>query len=145
MIESHKAASARVFADIYGQGRFELIDELFHPEYAQKPIGYGGHAGVRRHAEELRAAFPDLRLELIDQLAEADGVVNFLLLTGTHGGPLLEHIPPSGRQVTVMGMVAHRYAAGQIVEGVVLLDQLSLLQQIKLVPAPVWKLLGERP
>ena len=145
MTESHKAASARVFADIYNQGRFELIDDLFHPEYAQKPIGYKGRDGLRRHAEELRAAFPDLNIEVIDQVAEADGVVNFLLLTGTQDGPLQEHIPASGRQATVMGMVAHRYVAGRIVEGVVLFDQLSLLQQLKVVPTPVWKLLEDRP
>jgi predicted ester cyclase len=138
MIEVQKAASARVFAEVYNERRLEAVESLFHPRYVQKPIGYSGHAGVQRHAEELQTAFPDLRFELVDQIAEADGVVNLVLMTGTHSGPLWRHIPPTGREVAVMTIVVHRFEQGLIVEGIVLADQLGMLQTLGVVPTPVW-------
>ena len=138
MMQDQKRISAQVFSAVYGQHEVGLIESLFHPAYLQKPIGYAGQPGVRRHVDELRAAFPDLAFELIDQIGEDDAVVNLLLMTGTHAGPLFGHIPPTNRQVTVMAVVVHRFEVGQIVEGVVMIDELSLMQQLGVVPAPVW-------
>lgn len=138
MMQDQKRMSAQVFSAVYGQHEVGLIESLFHPKYVQKPIGYTGHAGVRRHVDELRTAFPDLAFELIDQIGEDDAVVNLLLMTGTHSGTLYGEIPPSDRQVMLMTVVVHRFEVGQIVEGVVMIDELSLMQQLGVVPTPAW-------
>jgi predicted ester cyclase len=141
MLQQQKDTSAQVIRAIYTLQQTDLIEELFHPEYVQKPLGYSGWAGVQRYVSELHTAFPNLHFELIDQIGEADGVVNLVLMTGTQQGPLFTHIPASQRDVTLMYVIIHRYVAGQIVEGVVITDQLQLMQQIGVVPRPVWDLL----
>lgn len=138
MMGRQKEMSAALFASLYNGGDEAVIERVVHPKYVQKPIGYSGHEGIRRHAAELRAAFPDLSLELVDQIGENDGVVNLVLLTGRHEGALWGQIPASGNAVMVMTVVIHRYEQGRIVEGVVIIDQLSLLQQIGFLPTPVW-------
>lgn len=138
MLEELKALSQRVVSDIYNAGDFDAVEELFHPQYVQKPIGYKGQAGAWRFVEELRAAFSNLSFDLVGQIAEDDSVVNLLIMSGEHTGALLDHIPPSGANVVVIYAIIHRYVDGRIVEGVIISDQLSLMQQIGVVPTPVW-------
>ena len=138
MLEDLKALSQRVIGDIYNAGDFDAVEELFHPQYVQKPIGYKGQAGARRFVEELHAAFSNLSFDLVGQIAEDDSVVNLLIMSGEHTGTLLDHIPPSGANVVVIYAIIHRYVDGRIVEGVIVSDQLSLMQQIGVVPTPVW-------
>lgn len=138
MLEELKALSRRVITDIYNAGDLDVVEELFHPHYVQKPVGYKGREGARRYVEELHSAFTELNFDLVGQIAEDDSVVNLLVMNGLHTGALLGHIPPSGKEVVVIYTVIHRYVDGQIVEGVILSDQLSLMQQIGVVPTPVW-------
>ena len=138
MLEELKALSQRVITEIYNAGDLDVVGELFHPQYVQKPVGYRGQEGARRYVEELRAAFSELNFDLVGQIAEDDSVVNLLIMNGLHTGPLLGHIPPSGREVVVIYSIIHRFEDGKLVEGVIISDQLSLMQQIGVVPTPVW-------
>lgn len=138
MLEELKALSQRVITEIYNAGDLDAVGELFHPQYVQKPVGYRGQEGARRYVEELRAAFSELNFDLVGQIAEDDSVVNLLIMNGHHTGPLLGHIPPSGREVVAIYAVIHRFVDGRVVEGVIISDQLSVMQQIGVVPTPVW-------
>lgn len=138
MLEELKALSQRVITEIYNAGDLDAVEELFHPQYVQKPVGYRGQAGARRYAEELRAAFSELNFDLVGQIAEDDSVVNLLIMNGHHTGSLLGHIPPSGKEVVAIYAVIHRFVEGRVVEGVIISDQLSVMQQIGVVPTPVW-------
>lgn len=138
MIEELKALSQRVVTELYNGGHMAVVDELFDPRYVQKPVGYRGQEGARRFVEELHAAFSGLHFDLVGQIAEDDSVVNLLIMNGMHNGPLLGHIPPSGREVVVIYTIIHRFEGGKLVEGVIVSDQLSLMQQIGVVPTPVW-------
>jgi predicted ester cyclase len=137
-IEQHKQISARVFSEIFTHQNLALVEEIFHPQYVQKPVGFTGHAGVRRFVEQLQTAFPDVQFELVGQIAEGDAVANLALMTGTHTGLLLGHIPPTQSEVMLPYVIVHRFVEGKIVEGVVISDQLNLMQQIGVVPTPVW-------
>ncbi|GAA5530094.1 ester cyclase [Herpetosiphon gulosus] len=137
MIEQHKQLSAIVVHQIYNQAQFEQIELIFHPQYVQKPLGYNGFKGVERHVNEVHSVFSGLNLSLIDQIAEADGVVNLVLFNGTHTGQLWE-FAPTQRQASVMLILIHRFVEGKIVEAIFNLDQLGLLQQLKLLPTPIW-------
>jgi predicted ester cyclase len=138
MIEELKALSRRVVTELYNGGNLAVVDELFDPRYVQKPVGYKGLEGARRYFEELHGAFSNLNFDLVGQIAEDDSVVNLLVMNGMHTGALLGHIPPSGREVAVIYAIIHRYEGGKIVEGVIISDQLSLMQQIGVVPTPIW-------
>ena len=138
MLEELKTLSQRIITEIYNAGDLDAVVELFHPQYVQKPVGYKGQDGARRYVEELHAAFSELNFDLVGQIAEDDSVVNLLIMNGHHTGPLLGHIPPSGQEVVAIYAVIHRFVDGQVVEGVIISDQLSVMQQIGIVPTPVW-------
>jgi predicted ester cyclase len=144
MLEELKTLSQRVVSEIYNAGNLDAVEELFHPQYVQKPVGYRGQEGARRYVEELRAAFSELNFDLVGQIAEDDSVVNLLIMNGHHTGTLLGHIPPSGKEVVAIYAVIHRFVDGQVVEGVIVSDQLSVMQQIGVVPTPVWGGLGDQ-
>lgn len=80
-----------------------------------------------------RIGFPDLRVEIQDQIAEADRVVTCLRLHGTQSGPLLG-IGASGRTVDVTGIRIDRLAEGKIAESWFHWDSLGMLQQIGALP-----------
>jgi predicted ester cyclase len=81
------------------------------------------------------AAFPDQQLTVEDQVAEGDAVVTRWTFTGTHQGPLMG-IPATGRRVVLKGLSMDRIEAGQVVEHWAQIDQLSLMQQLGVIPAP---------
>ena len=82
----------------------------------------------------MRSAFPDLRLDLQDIIAEGDCVAIRYTLHGTHEGELMG-LPPSGNRVSSDGMVFARVQDGKIVERSGVQDMLTLLQQIGAIPA----------
>jgi len=63
----------------------------------------------------LRPAFPDLRVEVHDQIAEGDKVATRKTIRGTHQGPLLG-IAPTGKQVAIEVIDVIRLRDGQYVE-----------------------------
>lgn len=71
-----------------------------------------------------------------DQIAEGDKVVSRLTIRGTHKGEFMG-IPPSGRQFTVELIDIHRISGGKVVERWGIFDQLGMMQQLGVIPAPV--------
>jgi steroid delta-isomerase-like uncharacterized protein len=62
------------------------------------------------------AAIPDIRIEVVDSLADQDDVCVHWTATGTHSGPGLGLVP-SGTRVSFRGMTWFRTRHGQIVDG----------------------------
>jgi predicted ester cyclase len=69
------------------------------------------------------------------QVAEWDKVVGYWTMTATHGGELMG-IPATGKRVKLTGVSIMRIAGGKIVEEWNEADQMSLMQQLGVVPAP---------
>jgi steroid delta-isomerase-like uncharacterized protein len=83
-----------------------------------------------------RAAFPDLRYTVEDEIVEGDKFAVRWSLHGTHRGTFLGN-PPTGKQVNVPGIVFGRTENGRIIEDWILIDQTSILQQMGLIPPAV--------
>ena len=83
-------------------------------------------------------AFPDLELEIEDEVAEDDRVAMRLAWSGTHRGDFLG-IPATGRRVRVQSSVTFRVVDGRVETEWHQDDVLGLLQQIGAAPsaAPV--------
>jgi steroid delta-isomerase-like uncharacterized protein len=77
----------------------------------------------------LRAAFPDLRVEINDLIAEGDKVVARNTVTGTHRGEFMG-IPPTGRRVAYDEIFVVRFADGRIAETWGVVDLASLMRQL---------------
>lgn len=82
-----------------------------------------------------RAAFPDGPLSTGDRIAEGDQVAHRWTVHGTHQRDF-EGIPATDRPVTMIGSFLYRIASGKVVQVRASVDDLGLLQQLGVVPAP---------
>jgi predicted ester cyclase len=114
-----------------------IIDDHF---VNHGPIGAGiplskGKAGLGDDVLSLHQAFPDIDLIVADMFAEHDKVVTRVIARGTQLG-LLPHIPPTARRTAVMGHEIWRVGNGRILEHWGRFEDLDLLQQLGILPAP---------
>jgi steroid delta-isomerase-like uncharacterized protein len=127
----------RYFAELFNQGKVELVDELLHPEYVNHSPGSphlpGGRAGVAVVVRALRAAMPDLDYEIDDLVVGQDSVAVRATLTGTHHGDLFG-LPATGKRVKVTQMTFERFRDGQIIAHHRLTDDLTMLRQLGALP-----------
>jgi predicted ester cyclase len=127
----------RRFVDEYQTAADErALRELIHPDVVDhsRPPGIPpGAEGVRRQFDGFRAAFPDFRATILDQIAEGDRVVTRKVFTGTHSGDF-QGIPPTGREVEIHVIDIVRVADGRIVEHWNCVDRLGLLAQLGAFP-----------
>jgi steroid delta-isomerase-like uncharacterized protein len=136
--EENKAVVRRITEEVINKGNFAVAEALvaedwrpIDPAPGQEPGRKGLIAGV----VSLRTAFPDLEMTFEDLVAEGDKVASCGVMRGTHLGPF-QGIPLTGKRVTVRGMGLDIVVAGQCKETRVLLDTLSLLRQLGVIPAP---------
>ena len=135
-IADNKALDRRYAEEVLDQGRLDVIDEICSAGYVGHVAGFpdNDRAGDKHLVGMMRAAFPDLRCTIEDQIAEGDRVVHRLTCTGTHRGELMG-VPPSGNRVTVGGININRIEGGRIAESWGVLDLLGLMRQIGGIPA----------
>jgi predicted ester cyclase len=90
-------------------------------------------------AAMMRTAFPDYRITIDEQIAEADLVATVWTATGTHQGEWASPIgpvPATGKAVTWTGTTTLRIAEGKIAEVIgTNWDHLGILQQLGALPA----------
>jgi steroid delta-isomerase-like uncharacterized protein len=86
-----------------------------------------------RETAQYFVAFPDLKADVEDIIAEGDKVVARWTMRGTHEN-VIRDIPATGKKVTVNGVTIKRMANGKVVEEWALINMLNLLQQIEAIP-----------
>lgn len=137
--ELNKATAKRFFEDIWNKGNLALLDELALPNmvvHGVPPELPPSLEGLRQFIKMYRTAFPDLQFTLGDLIAEGDKVAVRWTVTGTHTGKLL-NFPVLGKKGTVTGITVTRYdEKGKIAENWFEFDQLTMLQQIGVIPVP---------
>jgi steroid delta-isomerase-like uncharacterized protein len=134
--EQNKALNRRLVEQGFSTGNLAVIEELVAVnclDHGAPPGAPNGLPGVKQFVAMFRGAFPDLRYDIQDQVAEGDKVVTRTVWHGTHQGPFLG-IPPTGKQVAVAGMDMTRWQDGKAVEHWSNQDTLSLLQQLDVIP-----------
>jgi steroid delta-isomerase-like uncharacterized protein len=137
-IEANKRQVREGFQRLMNQGELALADDLVSADFLNHeapPGALGGPTGLRKVVTMLRAAFPDLHLEIQEVIAEDDKVVVRTTMRGTHAGPYLG-IPPTGRQFEQQQIHIFRFKNGKTVEHRAVRDDLGMLQQLGVIPAP---------
>ncbi len=121
-----------------GEGNVALADELFAPNYVNHDPPYpdSTRKQVQQNIIQSHVGLPDVHIAIEDIITEGDRVVTRYTLRGTHQGEL-RGIPPTGRRVTLQGIVISRVVEGRIVEEWNLSDKLGLMQQLGVIPAQV--------
>ena len=138
MAAIHKAILRRFYDEAINRGDSAAIDQIVSPAFVDHhppaPDLPPGPAGVRAALVGLRAAFPDLRIEIEELISEFAFVYARYTLTGTHQGEFLG-IPATGRRVTVAGVDILRFEQSKMAERWGQQDTLSLLHQLSATPA----------
>lgn len=84
----------------------------------------------------LFAAFPDIKSEVEDVIAEGDRVAIRSRMTGTHTGEFMG-VPATGKTVSAEGIdIVRMNEEGKGVEHWGLMDQASMMVQLGLMPPP---------
>jgi steroid delta-isomerase-like uncharacterized protein len=132
------AETIRAFIEeVLNQGRFERMNDLVLENFVELdplPGQEQGRDGLRDVLIGMRAAFPDIHWTISEQVSEGDKVVTRFTWTGTHRAPFLG-IPATGRRVEVKGVVIDRLESGKMADSRILMDTLSLMQQLGVLPA----------
>lgn len=126
VLEHYEAFVERQDADVV---RRQLAADFRDHEM---PPGFPlGPDGALQYRSMLHQAFPDLKVNIEDIVAEGDRVAVRARWTGSHRGffPGIP-IPVTGRQFSFTGMVFWRIRDGKIVERWASIDRLGLQQQL---------------
>ena len=137
MAQAIEDVMRRFVAEVMNQGNFDVVDEIFDPNYVYRSPDEErqGTEALKAFLAGYHAAFPDLRMAIDELVVADDRAVIFFTLAGTHEGPLMG-IPPTGKEMRVHGVVLSRFEDGRIVEEWELLDQLGMLTQLGVVSLP---------
>jgi steroid delta-isomerase-like uncharacterized protein len=133
-----KTQLERIPLEILNQGKYELIDEIYAPDFVEhyeQPGVPPTREGFKQFAMAYRSAFPDLHYTVEDAIEAGDKIVHRLTASGTMKGDFLG-MPATGRRATWSEIHIGRVADGRLVEHWGLVDQLGLFVQLGIVPAP---------
>jgi steroid delta-isomerase-like uncharacterized protein len=118
MAEDPKAVVQRLIDEVWNERNPAAVEALIAEDFIWHHTTLGelrGRASMLDVVEEMRAAFPDMRVTLDALAADGDKVMFYWVVTGTHTVPY-RGAPPTGKQVTWTGMVLDRVVDGRIVE-----------------------------
>ena len=116
---ANKAVVVRFNKEVIEQGNEATFRELMAPDFVNRTAPPGAPTGpegmLATFNRVLRPAFPDLSVEIHDQVAEEDKVTTRKTIRGTHRGELLG-IAPTGKRVEIDVIDIVRLANGRYVE-----------------------------
>jgi steroid delta-isomerase-like uncharacterized protein len=132
--EQNKALAKRAFEELLSKGRFELAEQL----YAKDFVNHGIHRDISLEEDQaaLRGwhqAFPDLSIVPEKLIADGDQVAVYWIARGTNTGTG-NGLPATGKKAEQSGITIWRIVDGKIKEEWSAFDQLSMMQQLGLLP-----------
>ena len=132
--DENKAVAKRAFEEILSRGRFDLTEQLYAKDFVNH--------GVRQNAslEEDQAAlkgwhqaFSDISIVPEKLIADGDLVAIYWIARGTNTGTG-NGLPATGKKAELAGITIWRIVDGKIKEEWSAFDQLSMMQQLGLLP-----------
>jgi steroid delta-isomerase-like uncharacterized protein len=112
------------------------LKELLAPDFvAHLPGGPQNREGFLQHINLFALAFSDAHFAVEDFIAEGDKVMARGIWRGIHSGDF-QGLRPTGKQIAIGAIIIERIQDGKTVEHWSLFDQLSMMQQLGLIPPP---------
>ena len=136
-VEENKRVVRRFYDEVLNSKAIDVLPELAVAEYEEHDMlpGQGtGLAGLRDRVTMLTDAI-DQHFTLEDIIAEGDRVVVRWTTKATQVGEFLG-IPATGKSYTIPGIDIYRLQDGRMAEHWHVVDMLSMLQQIGVIPSP---------
>lgn len=122
----------RYYGEMWNQWNFELADELLAESFAFRgSLGreIKGRQAFKDYMRLVRSAFSNFHNEVEQTVRSETYSVVRLTYSGTHDGTLLE-IPPTYRRISYPGIAIFRTDERRFLEGYVVGDRLTLVEQI---------------
>ena len=132
--EENKAIARRAFEEILSKGHFELAEQL----YAKDFVNHGIHRNASLEEDQAalkgwHQAFSDIAIVPEKLIAEGDLVSIYWIARGTNTGTG-NGLPATGKKAELSGITIWRIVDGKIKEEWSAFDQLSMMQQLGLLP-----------
>jgi predicted ester cyclase len=128
-----------LYAKLMGEGDVATAERLLAADYVDHDVpglqGDGDRDDLIRAVQGVRAAFPDIKPELYELVAEGDWVAVRVEASGHHNGTAFMGIAPSGTSMRWRELHLFRCANRHIVEHRGIYDMLAILQQLGAVPS----------
>lgn len=129
-LQKNKENMRGIFEEAWSKGNVEILDEVVAPTFKQhqydRPSTREGFKGA---IQEVRTAFPDLKVTVEDSVAVDDKVWMRVTCSGTHLGQF-KGLPPTGRRFEITEIHIGRFQNGIGVEHWGVADMLRLLEQL---------------
>jgi steroid delta-isomerase-like uncharacterized protein len=133
--EAENKALVRRFLDASVVADQAAFKEMMAPDFVALVNGRQDRQTFLQSIGVFTAAFSDQQFTVEDLIAEGDRVVARATWRGIHTGTF-RGLPPTGKTIEVSAILVERIRDGQVVEHWSLFDNLSMLQQLGLIPAP---------
>jgi steroid delta-isomerase-like uncharacterized protein len=133
-VEDNKQAVRRFYDDVVNGRNLDALDELLTPDGVDHTFGSQNPEQAKQFFGMIQQAFPDLRVEVHDVIAEGELVAARVTYTGTHQGEFVG-IPATGRKTT-SGVDFFRMQDGRQAEHWGGPDMFSFLTQLGVMPGP---------
>lgn len=125
--------------EIWNRGNFGQLETFVAPQYEIKHDPGDPWEGQTLDLETFktcvlysRNAFPDLNFAIQEMVAEADKVVAFWIMSGTHQGDL-PNLPATGGAFAISGMTIYYFAENKVCGHTQAYDRLGFLGQVGFV------------
>ncbi len=133
--EQNKALAKRAFEELLSKGRFELAEQL----YAKDFVNHGIRRDISLEEDQAalkgwHQAFPDISIVPEKLIGEGDLVAIYWIARGTNTGTG-NGLPATGKKGELAGITIWRIVDGKIKEEWSAFDQLSMMQQLGLLPS----------
>ena len=123
--------------ELWNTGNADIAKRIYTDDCARidpnVPADTRGGAGIARYVAEVRSAYPDFRLEILDSLAQDDRLAVHWVVTGTHKGDF-RGIAPTGKQIRITGVTLARIKDGKLAEDRVYFDRMTMFEQLGVLP-----------
>lgn len=128
----------RLYEEGFNRGNLDLVDELVASDtVTHNPIILDAPPGpdsIRGGIELIRRAFPDVRVEVLDLIAEGDRVAAFLRISGTNTGHYRRG-SATNRHGSMRAFFIWRIASGRLAESWGVADRFGFLQELGIIPS----------
>ncbi|TMG10871.1 MAG: ester cyclase [Chloroflexi bacterium] len=137
-VEQNKALVRSFNKEAFADGDLSATERYLAPDFLNHVSGQRGREHMQRIIQYVRAAFPDGRQQVDQEIAEGDLVAQLITSTGTQTGEVL-HMPwgpiaPTGKHVSWQSVRIYRIVDGKIAEHWAVRDDIRMLQQLGALP-----------
>jgi steroid delta-isomerase-like uncharacterized protein len=138
--EMNKAVARRVFEEIFNQGKFQVADEIYAPDF----VNHGMHRDASLQEDQAavhweKQALPDLKMTVGPMVAESDLVTVVWTLHGTNTAAA-SPLPATGVKLELRGITIWRIVDGRIREEWTAFDSFYVIRQV--LDQLKWQLIG---